>query len=1236
MVVVLSLILTFAMFGIVTRVTRLVGPRRRDSRRLWELDRLRLSSAASAARRLRFSRFVHFIFCSVASSVGSPLWLPSVYSDSSWSLRNSASFCSVTRRVSFESSSLTPDYTTKPPVTQVYTRRSAPTPPEPTSDEPSPAASSPEQLLRRGHRSRQPVDRYGFGPVTWQGFAGTVLSEPLSYRDAILHPEWQLAMAEEIAALERTGTWDLVPTPSHVRPITCKWVYKVKTRSDGSLERYKARLVARGFQQEHGRDYDETFAPVAHMTTVRALLAVASVREWSISQLDVKNAFLNGELREEVYMQPPPGYSVPEGMVCRLRRSLYGLKQAPRAWFQRFASVVTAAGFSASPHDPALFVHTSSRGRTLLLLYVDDMIITEDDPQFIAFVKARLSEQFLMSDLGPLRYFLGIEVSFAPEGFYLSQEKYIQGLLDRASLTDHKTEETPMELNLRLSATDGEPLDDPTRYRHIVGSLVYLGVTRPDISYSVHILSQFISAPTQLHYSHLLRVLRYLRGTMSRRLFFPRSSSLRLQAYRDATWASDSSDRRSLFAYCVFLGGSLIAWKTKKRTAYEAELRAMALVTVEVTWLRWLLADFGVSCLYRLLFWIDSTGAISIAHDPVKHELTKHIGVDAYYTRAQVQDGVVTLRYVPSELQLADFLTKAQTRDQHRFYLSKLKVILQPGVEDSPVLRFLASSSLWCKFFIWLAIKNRYWTADRLAKRGLPHPSVCPLCDQEEETIQHLLVSYVFSREVWAYFLHALGLSAIAPQSDEVEKEGSLWCLAGNAALSECASAKKIIWEVTQREAYKKPFFWPRARVWILSSPCVSSPPAGRHRPRALPRAPLPRPRSPAFAPPCAPAAPPTFLPAGASPCDSLVALLVARLLTMAAPRAAPVVPLPSVTFDGTNYWEWSTMLELPPSTTSIASWLTCGISFTPWSLFTAAIAPVVAFIGSTRMFCVSTSSYGTCAQSSSSGPRRSPWFGLRRSVFRVCFRSPLPFWLLRLPHFLQRLRQLPRFLHQLLDLQLKRALLPFSSATTARRGLTPSSSARSYLHVARVVPRVVLLLLRTSRLLPGHDLTRRLERMERLCVAPSAPTVVSSVATRDCRMGTLVGTGRWLRDPPCLRELDWLHLPSASTRCRSSSTDDATAFAATNSVSFTQWHHRLGHMCGSRLSSQESIRLVFVSFSLSKVPFLSILAMVLMLKTELLSARTVTFLRLLVRCCWPRQFLLGYGLKQSLQLFTL
>jgi hypothetical protein len=438
---------------------------------------------------------------------------------------------------SIESSPVVPDYTVKPLVTQVYSRRGAHLSEVPTSsaelssDVPSsppvvsssPIGSSLEQLLGRGQRICRPPNCY-----SPSAFTATALSQSASYHDVILHPEWRHVMAEEIAALEWTVTWDLVPCPPRIRPITCKWVYKVKTHSDSCLERYKTRLVARGFQQEHGRDYDETFAPVAHMTTIHTLLVVASVRGWSISQLDVKNVFLNGELCEDIYIRPPPGYSVPEDMVCHLRRSLYGLKQAPQAWFQRFGSVVTVAGFFASAHDLALFVHVSPRGKTLLLLYMDDMIITDDNPEYITFVKAHLSDQFSMSDLDPLWYFLGIEISSTPEGLFLSQEKYIQDLIDRASLTDHRTAETPMELNVHLVETDGEPLEDPTCYRHIVGSLIYLCVTRPDILYSVHILSHFVYALTQIHYSHLLRVLRYLRGTISRRLFFPRSSSLQL------------------------------------------------------------------------------------------------------------------------------------------------------------------------------------------------------------------------------------------------------------------------------------------------------------------------------------------------------------------------------------------------------------------------------------------------------------------------------------------------------------------------------------------------------------------------------------------------------------------------------------------------------------------------------------------------------------------------------------
>nr|CCI55368.1 PH01B035L11.13 [Phyllostachys edulis] len=373
----------------------------------------------------------------------------------------------------------------------------------------------------------------------------------------------------------------------------------------GILYRYLCMLVRsrasgctrlRPSLKEYSRDYDETFVPVAHMTTVRTLVAVTSVRWWSISQLDVKNAFLNGVLHEEVYMQSPPVYFVPDGHVCRFRRALYGLKQAPCAWFARFTSVITAVGFTVSSHDPALFVHVSSRGRTLLLLYVNDMLITGDGSSFITYVKKHLSEQFLMTDLGSLTYFLGIEVPSMPEGYYLSQQKYVQDLLDRSGLTDTRTAETPMELSLQLRTTDGDLLEDPTRYRHLVGSLVYL---------------------------------------TKKRAAFSRSSA-------------------------------------------EAELRAMAAVTTDVTWLRWLLADFRVPVMGPTTLLSDSTGAISIARDLVKHELTKHIGVDTSYTRLQVQKGVLALQLVSLELHVADFFTKPQTRAQHLYFLSKLSVCDPP------------------------------------------------------------------------------------------------------------------------------------------------------------------------------------------------------------------------------------------------------------------------------------------------------------------------------------------------------------------------------------------------------------------------------------------------------------------------------------------------------------------------------------------------------------------------------
>jgi hypothetical protein len=358
----------------------------------------------------------------------------------------------------------TSSYSSKPPITQTYIRHSCsiPTAGPDTDTVPDSCTNNTESngVFNQGYRLRdrgtiEPPDRYGFPR------AGVAIVEPTTYQEASGILEWQLAMIDELAALERTGTWDIVSLPSHVVPITCKWVFKVKTKSDGYIERYKARLVARGFQQTQGLDYDETFAPVAHMTTVRTLIAVATSSSWTISQMDVKNAFLNGDLHEEVYMHPPPRVNTPSAHVCRLRRALYGLKQAPRAWFHRFVSVITTAGFSSSEHDPALFVHVSPKGRTLLLLYVDDMLITGDNSDHISHVKKHLSKEFQMSDLGPLSYFLGIEVHQTPKGFYLSQSKYIQDLLDRSGLTDTRTVATPMDIHLQLRPKDGTTTSRP-------------------------------------------------------------------------------------------------------------------------------------------------------------------------------------------------------------------------------------------------------------------------------------------------------------------------------------------------------------------------------------------------------------------------------------------------------------------------------------------------------------------------------------------------------------------------------------------------------------------------------------------------------------------------------------------------------------------------------------------------------------------------------------------------------
>ena len=310
--------------------------------------------------------------------------------------------------------------------------------------------------------------------------------------------------------------------------------FSVKLCFDGSLDRYKPHLVALGNKQEYGVDYEETFAPVAKTTTVRTILAIAASQSWRLHQMDVKNAFLHGDLQEEIYMKLPSGMTTSSPHdVCKHRRSLYGLKQVPRAWFEKFRSTLLSFNFTQRQYDSSLLLHTSTSGIVILLVYVDDIIITGIDCDLITKLQQLLHATFHMKDLGQLTY-LGLEVHYRSHGHFVNQHKYIQDLITLAGLEDTSSVDTPIEVNVKYRKDEGDLLDEPTLYRRLVGSLIYLTTTRPDISYVVHQVSQFMSSPRHLHLAAVRRIILYLRGSPTRGLFFPTDTSLQLVAYSDA------------------------------------------------------------------------------------------------------------------------------------------------------------------------------------------------------------------------------------------------------------------------------------------------------------------------------------------------------------------------------------------------------------------------------------------------------------------------------------------------------------------------------------------------------------------------------------------------------------------------------------------------------------------------------------------------------------------------------
>ena len=523
-------------------------------------------------------------------------------------------------------------------------------------------------------------------PEEYVGSLAHVLTslEPTTYPQAASNPKWVDAMDKELYALDVNDTWEVTELPEGKKAISSKWVYKIKFLPDGTVDKYKARLVIRGFDQREGLDYKHTFSPVAKAATIRVLIAIATAKGWPLHQLDVNNAFLHGYVEEEIYMKPPEGYTKAlPGQVCKLNKSLYGLKQASRQWNQELSKFLSSLGYVQSKHDYSLFVKAKGESYTMALVYVDDILLTGNCPQEIADTKMALDKKFTIKDLGLARYFLGIEMCRTENGTYLHQRKYVLDLLKDAGLTAAKPTSFPLPQNLKLSLDKGAPISNPESYRRLVGRLLYLFMTRPDISYGVQHLSQFVSSPKEPHMQAALHLLRYLKGTISNGLFYPVQSNLKVAGFSDADWASCLMTRKSLTGYCIFLGHSLISWKTKKqatvsRSSTEAEYRSMATTTCELVWLTYLLKDLHIPVKVPITLFCDNKAAQQIAANPCYHERTKHLDIDCHFTRDKVQDGFLQTAYIPTNLQLADIMTKALGSVQHTFLSDKL------GLQEVP------------------------------------------------------------------------------------------------------------------------------------------------------------------------------------------------------------------------------------------------------------------------------------------------------------------------------------------------------------------------------------------------------------------------------------------------------------------------------------------------------------------------------------------------------------------------
>ena len=505
--------------------------------------------------------------------------------------------------------------------------------------------------------------------------------EPKNITKALDDSSWVEAMQEELLQFKLQKVWVLVDLPKGYRAIGTKWVFRNKKDERGIVIKNKARLVAQGYTQEEGVDYEEVFAPVARIEAIRLFLAYASFIGFTVYQMDVKSAFLYGTIEEEVYVSQPPGFIDAEypDKVYKVTKALYGLHQAPRAWYETLAFYLLENGFQRGKIDPTLFIKRTKKDILLVQIYVDDIIFGSTNQELCVEFEKLMHSKFEMSSMGELTFFLGLQVKQSNEGIFISQDKYVAEILRKFGFADSKVASTPMDPEKGLHKdAEGEDVD-MHNYRSMIGSLMYLTSSRPDIMFSVCVCARFQVNPKVSHLTAVKRIFRYLKGQPKLGLWYPRESSFDLVAYSDSDYAGATLDRKSTTGGCQFLGCRLISWQCKKQTMVansttEAEYVASASCCGQVLWIQNQLLDYGYNFLNTIIY-IDNSSTICIIKNPVQHSKTKHIEIRHHFIRDCNEKRLIQVVKIDSENNFADLLTKAFDLGRFKYLVAGIGMI---------------------------------------------------------------------------------------------------------------------------------------------------------------------------------------------------------------------------------------------------------------------------------------------------------------------------------------------------------------------------------------------------------------------------------------------------------------------------------------------------------------------------------------------------------------------------------